>query len=101
MSAARNVVITGAPGVMGVSQVLARELGNDHSITVNLVTPGLTITPVAAAVLPEPLLEMQRTMRSFHRDQLPADVTSSVLFLASDAAFITSQTLNVDGGLTM
>ncbi len=94
--------IAAKAGVMGLTWVLARELGNDHNITVNLVTPGLTITPAAAAVLPEPLLEMQRNMRLFHRDQVPDDVAGSVFFLASDAAaFITGQTLNVDGGLTM
>jgi NAD(P)-dependent dehydrogenase (short-subunit alcohol dehydrogenase family) len=94
--------IAAKAGVMGLTRVLARELGNDSSITVNLVTPGLVVTPAAAAVLPEPLLQMQRNMRSFHRDELPDDVVGSVFFLASDdAAFITGQTLNVDGGLTM
>lgn len=89
-------------GVMGLTRVLARELGNDHNITVNLVTPGLTVTPAAAAVLPESLLAMQRSMRSFHRDQVPNDLVGTIAFLASDdAAFITGQTLNVDGGLTM
>ena len=94
--------IASKAGVMGLTRVLARELGNDYPITVNLVTPGLVVTPAAAAVLPEPLLAMQRNMRSFHRDEVPDDVVGSVFFLASDdAAFITGQTLNVDGGLTM
>ncbi|SER35529.1 3-oxoacyl-[acyl-carrier protein] reductase [Lentzea xinjiangensis] len=94
--------IASKAGVMGLTRVLARELGNDYPITVNLVTPGLVVTPAAAAVLPEPLLAMQRNMRSFHRDEVPGDVVGSVFFLASDdAAFITGQTLNVDGGLTM
>ncbi|SDG80808.1 3-oxoacyl-[acyl-carrier protein] reductase [Lentzea fradiae] len=94
--------IAAKAGVQGLTRVLARELGNDHPITVNLVTPGLVVTPAAVAVLPEPLLAMQRERRSFHRDEVPADVVGSVFFLASDdAAFITGQTLNVDGGLTM
>lgn len=94
--------IAAKAGVMGLTRVLARELGNDYPITVNLMTPGLVVTPAAAAVLPKPLLAMQRERRSFHRDEVPADVVGSVFFLASDdAAFITGQTLNVDGGLTM
>ena len=94
--------IAAKAGVMGLTRVLARELGNEHDITVNIVTPGLVVTPAAAAVLPEPLLEMQRNLRSFHRDEVPDDVVGSVFFLASDdAAFITGQTINVDGGLTM
>lgn len=94
--------IAAKAGVMGLTRVLARELGNGHNITVNLVTPGLTVTPAAAAVLPEPLLAMQRNLRAFHRDQGPDDLVGSIFFLASDdAAFITGQTLNVDGGRTM
>lgn len=86
-------------GVMGLSRVLARELAQ-YGITVNLLTPGLTITPMTAGVLPEPLLEMQRNLRSFHRDETPADLVGTIFFLASeDAAFLTGQTLNVDGGL--
>ncbi|BBH63340.1 hypothetical protein ACTI_00250 [Actinoplanes sp. OR16] len=46
------------------------------------------------------LLQTQRDLRSFHRDETPADLVGTILFLASDdAAFITGQTLNVDGGL--
>ena len=86
-------------GVMGLTRVLARELG-EYGITVNLLTPGLTITPMTQGVLPEPLLAMQRNLRSFHRDETPADLVGTIAFLASDdAAFLTGQTLNVDGGL--
>ncbi|MFJ8148715.1 SDR family NAD(P)-dependent oxidoreductase [Streptomyces sp. NPDC096048] len=85
-------------GVLGMTRTLARELGK-YNITVNLVTPGLTITPAAAKVLPPALLEMQRNTRALQRDEFPEDVVGPVFFLASDdAAFITGQTLNVDGG---
>lgn len=88
-------------GVMGLTRTLARELGG-YGITVNLLTPGLTVTPAAAAVLPAPLLEMQRNSRAIQRDEHPDDVVGSVFFLASDdAAFITGQTINVDGGRLM
>ncbi|WP_261557352.1 SDR family NAD(P)-dependent oxidoreductase [Frankia tisae] len=85
-------------GVMGLTHVLARELGG-YGITVNLITPGLTVTPAAAAVLPEALLAEQRSARALHRDETPEDLVGPIFFLASDdAAFITGQTLNVDGG---
>jgi NAD(P)-dependent dehydrogenase (short-subunit alcohol dehydrogenase family) len=85
-------------GVLGLTRTLARELGR-YGITVNLVTPGLTVTPAAIAVLPESLLELQRNSRALQRDETPQDVVGPVFFLASDdAAFITGQTLNVDGG---
>ncbi len=85
-------------GVMGLTRVAARELGG-YGITVNLITPGLTVTPAAATVLPDSLLEEQRRSRSFHRDETPADLVGTISFLASeDAAFITGQTINVDGG---
>lgn len=86
-------------GVLGLTRVLAHELG-EYGITVNLLTPGLTITPMTAGVLPEALLKKQRSQRSFHRDELPADLVGTIRFLASDdAAFLTGQTVNVDGGL--
>ncbi|MFY1672287.1 SDR family NAD(P)-dependent oxidoreductase [Plantactinospora sp. WMMB334] len=86
-------------GVVGLTRVLARELGG-YGITVNLLTPGLTITPMTEGVLPEELLQMQRDQRSFHRDETPADLVGTIYFLASDdARFLTGQTVNVDGGL--
>ena len=43
-----------------------------------------------------------RMMRSIQRDEVPADLVGPIFFLASeDAAFMTGQTLNVDGGLYM
>ena len=76
--------IAAKAGVMGLTRVLARELGNDHNITVNLVTPGTHRHPGRRCGTPRPLLKMQRNMRSLHRDEIPADVAGSVFFLASD-----------------
>ncbi|WP_261566823.1 SDR family oxidoreductase [Frankia gtarii] len=57
------------------------------------------LTDRAAAVLPEALLAEQRSARALHRDETPEDLVGPIFFLASDdAAFITGQTLNVDGG---
>ena len=49
--------------------------------------------------MPAAVVQMQRRSRALQRDELPHDVVGAVLFVASeDAAFITGQTINVDGG---
>ena len=86
-------------GVLGLTRSLARELGQ-YSITVNLVTPGLTVTLAVRDTLPEPILQAQPARRALRREEVAQDLVGPVFFLASDdAAFITGQTLNVDGGL--
>ena len=85
-------------GILGMTRTLAREFGQ-YGITVNQVTPGLTITPSSVKHMPESVVSMQRQLRALQRDQVPEDVVGSVFFLASDdAAFVTGQTINVDGG---
>lgn len=88
-------------GLVGLTRSLAHEVGAD-GITVNLITPGLTLTqPVVENFDPE-LTAAQRTGRALARDQLPNDLVGPVHFLASpDSDFITGQTLNVDGGMFM
>jgi len=85
-------------GVIGFTRSLAHALG-DHGITVNSVTPGLTATPAVRDNFPEAFLQGQRDVRALHRDEEPEDLAGPVFFLASDdAAFITGQIINVDGG---
>lgn len=88
-------------GLVGLTRSLAHEVGAD-GITVNLITPGLTLTqPVVENFDPE-LTAAQRTGRALNRDQLPDDLVGPVHFFASpDSDFITGQTLNVDGGMFM
>ncbi len=94
--------VTSKAGVIGFTRALARELGADN-ISVNAITPGLTISgPQQEGTLtPEQLLD-RRKKRSFQRDQKPDDLVGTVVFLASDDSdFITGQTINVDGGANM
>jgi NAD(P)-dependent dehydrogenase (short-subunit alcohol dehydrogenase family) len=88
-------------GVIGFTRSLAREIGQ-YGITVNNVTPGLTVTKAVRDNFPEAILEAQRGGRALKRDEVPGDLAGPVFFLASDdAAFVTGQTLNVDGGMFM
>jgi NAD(P)-dependent dehydrogenase (short-subunit alcohol dehydrogenase family) len=81
---------------------LARELGQD-GITVNTLAPGFTLSETVAK---DPTHvkqgEVTRMTRAIQRDETPEDLVGTVSFLASaDAAFMTGQTLVVDGGSAM
>lgn len=93
--------VSAKAALVGFTRSLAREVGA-HGITVNLLTPGLTLTgPVVQSFSPD-LIESQRNGRALKRDQHADDLVGPVFFLASpDADFITGQTLNVDGGMFM
>ena len=88
-------------GIVGLTRSLAREVG-DYGITVNVITPGLTVTKAVKDSFPAEVLETQRNGRALKRDELAEDLVGAVFFLASpDADFITGQTINVDGGKNM
>jgi 3-oxoacyl-[acyl-carrier protein] reductase/(S)-1-phenylethanol dehydrogenase len=86
-------------GVIGLSRALATELGA-HNITVNVVAPGLTRTATMEASTADAVFQMTANMQVIKRTQEPEDLVGLVSFLVSDdAAFMTGQTLMVDGGL--
>lgn len=84
---------------IGFTRALASELGI-HGITVNAIAPSLVRT---ATTETSPLAEMfdgVPNLQSIPRLQVPQDLTGTAAFLASeDAAFITGQTIAVDGGM--
>ncbi|WP_199434157.1 SDR family NAD(P)-dependent oxidoreductase [Qaidamihabitans albus] len=93
--------VSAKAALVGFTRSLAREVGDD-GITVNLVTPGLTLTGPIIDNFPAELIESQRNGRALKRDQHPEDLVGPVFFLASpDADFVSGQTLNVDGGMFM
>jgi NAD(P)-dependent dehydrogenase (short-subunit alcohol dehydrogenase family) len=86
--------------IVGLTRGLARELGA-HAITVNAIAPGRTLSEAALAKggdYSAPLI----AMRALKREGYPDDLTGALLFLASrESAFVTGQTLVVDGGAVM
>jgi NAD(P)-dependent dehydrogenase (short-subunit alcohol dehydrogenase family) len=94
--------VTSKAAVLGMTKAMARELGG-RNITVNAVAPGFTWTDASLdTVTDEAALEEQIQRRSLKRAQQPEDVTGAVAFFCSDlAAYITGQTLVVDGGSHM
>jgi 3-oxoacyl-[acyl-carrier protein] reductase len=90
--------ITSKSALVGMSRSMARELGAD-GITVNTLLPGATFTEIERkTVTPEQKVKII-AMQCIPRAETPDDLVGTVLFLASDAsAFITGQTINLDGG---
>ncbi len=86
--------------INAMTKALAKELGG-AGILVNGVAPGFTLSDGVRAnpVQLEKLQEISLQARVLARDQQPDDIVGAVTFLASeDAAFMTGQTLVVDGG---
>ena len=85
-------------GLISVTKSLAKELGS-RNITVNAVAPGYIKTAMTDK-LDDRIKEEMFKRIPLGRFGEPSDVAKSVLFLASsDADYITSQVLVVDGGL--
>lgn len=92
--------VTSKGGVVGFTRALAREVGQD-GICVNAVAPGLTVSEAVRGnpMYPDDYLKIAASSRAFKRDELPEDLTGTIVFLASeDSDFITGQTLAVEGG---
>ncbi len=92
--------IASKSALMGMSLSMARELGSD-GITVNAILPGATFTEIERkTVTPEQKARII-SMQCIPRAETPEDLVGAVLFLSSEAsAFVTGQSINLDGGVT-
>jgi 3-oxoacyl-[acyl-carrier protein] reductase len=87
-------------GMIGMSKSLAQEVAS-RGITVNCIAPGFIKTPMTDALNEDQQKRITDNIPA-QRFGLPEDIAASALFLASDeAAYITGQTLHINGGLLM
>ncbi len=87
-------------GVIGFTKSLAKEVAS-RGITANAIAPGFIATDMTKVLGEETQNEMLKTI-PLGRPGNPQDVANAVLFFASEeAAYITGQVLNVDGGMVM
>ena len=87
-------------GMIGFTKSVAREVA-DRGITVNAVAPGYVETELTAG-LPENIKEQILDQVPMRRFGEPEEIAEVVAFLAGDgAAYVTGQTITVDGGMVM
>lgn len=87
-------------GMIGFTKSLAREVGS-KAVTVNTVAPGFIDTDMTRA-LPEAQRQALNDQIPLKRLGDPKDIAHAVTFLAGEGgAYITGQTLNVNGGMVM
>jgi 3-oxoacyl-[acyl-carrier protein] reductase len=87
-------------GLVGFTRALAREVGS-RGITVNAVAPGFIATDMTQGLSAEQRESLEKQI-PLERLGSAEDVAAAVVFLASPAAaYITGETLNVNGGMYM
>jgi len=98
--ASRAHVVTAKAGLTGLTKAMARELG-PHGITVNAVSPGIVDTPRSPGAGLQTRLE-RAAAAPLRRLGTQEEIAATCLFLASaGAAFITGQSIGVNGGARM
>jgi 3-oxoacyl-[acyl-carrier protein] reductase len=87
-------------GLIGMSKSLAQELAS-RAITVNCLAPGFIATPMTE-VLSEDQKKVILGRVPAERLGTPEEIAAGVVYLASDeAAYVTGQTLHINGGMAM
>ena len=97
--------------VIHLTKCAALQLG-EQNIRVNGIAPGLTVTPIYRALVPDldednpehvdKMAAYFAELQPLNRVGVPNDMAEAALYLASDGArYVTGQTLTVDGGATL
>jgi 3-oxoacyl-[acyl-carrier protein] reductase len=87
-------------GLIGLTRAIAVEVAS-RNITVNAVAPGFIETPMTDP-LPQELKDKMKSLIPLSRFGTDKEIAAAVIFLASDeAAYITGQVLDVNGGMYM
>lgn len=87
-------------GMIGMSKSLAQELAS-RNVTVNCIAPGFIETAMTDAI-GDKAKEAAATVIPAGRLGTPEDIAAGAVYLASDeAAYITGQTLHINGGMAM
>jgi 3-oxoacyl-[acyl-carrier protein] reductase len=87
-------------GLLGLTKTAAKEFAS-RNVCINAVAPGFIRTEMTAKLDPK-VLDAAVAGIPLKRMGEPPDIAAAVLFLSSDlAAYITGQTLAVDGGMVM
>jgi NAD(P)-dependent dehydrogenase (short-subunit alcohol dehydrogenase family) len=87
--------------LLGLTRGFARELG-EHGVTVNGIAPGPVLNEATAATVPEDKVSALVSSGALKRAGSEDDLVGALLFLCSDlSAWMTGQTLIVDGGITV
>ena len=92
--------VTSKGAIVAFTRALAKELGKD-GVRVNCVAPGFTMSDGVKQhpEVVEKLREVSVAARTIQRDQEPEDVVGAVVYLAGpSSAFVTGQTIVIDGG---
>jgi 3-oxoacyl-[acyl-carrier protein] reductase len=87
-------------GMIGMSKSLAREVAS-RGITVNCIAPGFISTPMTDALNEKQTATIKEAIPA-QKFGTPDDIASAAVYLASpEAAYMTGQTLHVNGGMIM
>ena len=92
--------VTSKGAIVALTRALAKELGRDD-VLVNCVAPGFTMSDGVREhpEVVEALRDASISARTLQRDEEPEDVVGAVVFLSGPgAAFVTGQTIVIDGG---
>jgi 3-oxoacyl-[acyl-carrier protein] reductase len=84
--------------VEAMTLILAREL-RGRDVTVNVVAPGPTATPLFLDGKPQQLIDTLAGLSPLERLGSPEDIAETVAFLAGPARWVNGQVLYVNGGI--